>query len=110
VEQLVRELPAQTGWTERLTPGEVATALDDSTLLVLPSRSEGMGRVIVEAFCRGRPVVASRVGGIPDLVQDESNGLLVDPGDTDGIADALVRVLADSDLAARLGAGAHPGA
>lgn len=110
VEQLVRDLPAQTNWTGRLTQSGVASALDDSTLLVLPSRSEGMGRVIVEAFCRARPVVGSRVGGIPDLVQDERNGLLVEPGDTDGLADALVRVLAERELAARLGEGAHSSA
>ena len=110
VEQLVDDLPARTSWTERLTPSEVAAALDDSTLLVLPSRSEGIGRVIVEAFCRARPVVASRVGGIPDLVQDGSNGLLVEPGDTDGLADALVRVLDERELAERLGAGAHSSA
>ena len=110
VEQLVRDLPAQTMWTERLTPTEVAAALDDSTLLVLPSRSEGMGRVIVEAFCRARPVVASRVGGIPDLVQDGRNGLLVEPGDTDGLADALVRLLGGRELAERLGEGAHSSA
>jgi len=110
VEQLVRDLPAQTSWTGRLTQSGVASALDDSTVLVLPSRSEGMGRVIVEAFCRARPVVGSRVGGIPDLVQDESNGLLVEPGDTDGLADALVRVLTERDLAARLGVGAHSSA
>ena len=110
VEQLVNDLPAQTNWMERLTPSEVAAALNDSTLLVLPSRSEGMGRVIVEAFCRARPVVASRVGGIPDLVQDGSNGLLVQPGDTDGLADALVRVLDERELAERLGAGAHSSA
>ena len=110
VEQLVDDLPARTSWTERLTPSEVAAALDDSTLLVLPSRSEGMGRVIVEAFCRARPVVASRVGGIPDLVQDGSNGLLVQPGDTGGLADALVRVLDERELAERLGAGAHSSA
>ena len=77
---------------------------------MLPSRSEGMGRVVVEAFCRARPVVGSRVGGIPDLVQDGTNGLLVDPGDTDGLADALVRVLTDRELAERLGAGAHASA
>jgi glycosyltransferase involved in cell wall biosynthesis len=110
VEQLVRDLPEQASWTERLTPSEVASALDESTLLVLPSRSEGMGRVIVEAFCRARPVVASRVGGIADLVQDESNGLLVEPGDTEGLATALVRVLDERDLAERLGAGAHSSA
>ena len=110
VEQLVRDLPAQTSWTERLTQSSVASALDESTLLVLPSRSEGMGRVIVEAFCRARPVVGSRVGGIPDLVQDESNGLLVEPGDTGGLADALVRVLGEPELAERLAAGAHSSA
>jgi glycosyltransferase involved in cell wall biosynthesis len=110
VEQLVRELPAQTRWTERLTPAEVASALDESTLLVLPSRSEGMGRVIVEAFCRARPVVASRVGGIPDLVQDGTNGLLAEPGDADGLADALVRVLDRRELAERLAAGANSSA
>ena len=110
VEQLLRDLPAQTGWDERLAQPEVCRALDESTVLVLPSRSEGMGRVIVEAFCRGRGVVASRVGGIPDLVQDGRNGLLVTPGDTGALADALVRVLSERELAEQLGAGAHASA
>jgi glycosyltransferase involved in cell wall biosynthesis len=74
---------------------------------VLPSRSEGMGRVIVEAFCRARPVVASRVGGIPDLVEEHVNGLLVDPGDPEALANALVRVLDDRALAERLASGAQ---
>jgi glycosyltransferase involved in cell wall biosynthesis len=106
VEQLVRDLPEQTSWTARLTQAEISAALDDSTVLVLPSRSEGMGRVVVEAFCRGRGVVASRVGGIPDLVEDGRNGLLVAPGDLDALADAIVRVLGERELAERLGAGA----
>ena len=72
-----------------------------------PSRSEGLGRVVVEAFCRGRGVVASRVGGIPDLVTDGESGLLVPPGDAAALADALVRVLSDRELAERLGAAAH---
>jgi glycosyltransferase involved in cell wall biosynthesis len=110
VERLVGELPGQTSWTSQLSQDDVSRALDESTLLVLPSRSEGMGRVIVEAFCRSRPVVASRVGGIPDLVQDDVNGLLVTPGDTDALADALLRVLTDRGLAERLGAGAHSSA
>ena len=110
VERLVRDLPEQTSWSERLTQSEVSAALDESTLLVLPSRSEGMGRVVVEAFCRARPVVGSRVGGIPDLVEDGTNGVLVDPGDTDDLVEALVRLLTDRDLAERLSAGAHASA
>jgi glycosyltransferase involved in cell wall biosynthesis len=110
VERLGRDLPAQAAWTPRLTQPEIAAALDESTCLVLPSRSEGMGRVVVEGFCRGRGVIGARVGGITDLVEDGVNGLLVEPGDTDGLAEALVRVLSDRALAERLGRGAHASA
>ena len=106
-EELARDLPEQTRWTERLTTAEVVRALDEATVLVLPSRSEGLGRVVVEAFCRGRGVVASRVGGIPDIVEDGVTGLLVPPEDPAALADALVRVLKDRALAERLGAAAH---
>jgi glycosyltransferase involved in cell wall biosynthesis len=105
--RLVADLPEQTRWTEVLPTEEVARALDDATVLLLPSRSEGLGRVVVEAFCRGRGVVASRVGGIPDLVTDGETGKLVPPGDADALADALVRVLSDRALAERLGAAAR---
>ena len=87
-----------------LTRDGVVAALDGSTCLVLPSRSEGMGRIVVEALARGRPVVASMVGGLPELVHDGVNGALVDPDDPDAIADALVALLQDRELAARLGA------
>jgi glycosyltransferase involved in cell wall biosynthesis len=107
VDRLAADLPEQTQWTPRLTQAEVAAALDESTCLVLPSRSEGMGRVVIEAFCRGRGVIGSRVGGIVDLVDDGANGLLVEPGDTKGLADALVRVLGDRALAERLGRNAY---
>jgi glycosyltransferase involved in cell wall biosynthesis len=110
VERLVADFPEQVAWTPQLTQPEVARALDDSTFLVLPSRSEGMGRVVIEAFCRGRPVVGTRVGGIPDLVQDGVNGLLVEAGDTDALADALVRLLTDGELVRRLAAGAEANA
>jgi glycosyltransferase involved in cell wall biosynthesis len=66
-----------------------------------------MGRVVIEAFCRGRAVIGTRVGGIPDLVEDGVNGKLVDPGDPAALAEALVRVLADRDLAERLGQAAQ---
>jgi glycosyltransferase involved in cell wall biosynthesis len=85
----------------------VARALDESWALVLPSRSEGLPRVVIEAFCRGRAVVGSRAGGTPDLVEHERNGLLVDLDDPDALSNALVRVLSDRALAERLGAQAR---
>jgi glycosyltransferase involved in cell wall biosynthesis len=110
VERLLDDVPGQTSWDERLSQTQVSEALDDATALVLPSRSEGMGRVIVEAFCRARPVVGTRVGGIPDLVEDDQNGLLVEPRDAKALADAIVRILTDRNLAERLSAGAHASA
>ena len=103
-ERLVADFPERVRWDESLPTPEVARALDEATALVLPSRSEGLGRVVVEAFCRGRGVVGSRVGGIPDLVTDGESGLLVPPGDAAALADALVRALSDRELAERLGA------
>ena len=103
-EALVAELPGRVEWSPKLGADEVAGALDASTLLVLPSRSEGMGRVVIEAGCRARAVVGSRVGGIPDVVVDGETGLLVPPGDAGALSDALVRVLGDRELAERLGA------
>jgi glycosyltransferase involved in cell wall biosynthesis len=55
-----------------------------------------MGRVIVEALCRGRPVLGSDVGGIPDLVVDGENGVLVPPGDVEALASALTGLLTDT--------------
>jgi glycosyltransferase involved in cell wall biosynthesis len=106
IEELVRELPEQTAWTERLTQAEVAEAMDAATCLVLPSRSEGLGRVLVESFLRGRPAVAMGIGGITDVVTDGEDGLLV-LGD-EQLAEALVRVLGDRALAERLAAAARP--
>jgi glycosyltransferase involved in cell wall biosynthesis len=107
VERLVAESGGRVTWTPGLPGDEIAGALDAATVLVLPSRSEGLGRVVVEAFCRGRGVVGSRVGGIPDLVVDGESGLLVPPEDTAALADALVRTLLDHALAERLGAAAR---
>jgi glycosyltransferase involved in cell wall biosynthesis len=107
-EALVRDHGVQ--WDEELSSEEVARALDDAWVLVLPSRSEGMGRVLVEAFCRGRAVVGTRAGSIPNLVVDGVSGLLVEPGDPGALANALVRVLSDRSLAERLAEGARAAA
>ncbi len=68
-----------------------------------PSRSEGLGLTIVEAMAAGRPVVASRTGGIPEVVVDGDTGLLVEPENPGALAGALRRLLADPDLARRMG-------
>lgn len=110
VERLVADLPNQTSWTPTLSTSEVSGALDEATVLVLPSRSEGLGRVIVEALCRGRPVVASWSGGTPDVIEDGVNGILVHPEDTGTLADVLVRVLSDRELVERMAARARESA
>jgi glycosyltransferase involved in cell wall biosynthesis len=103
VEALVRDLSGQTSWERRLETPAVVQAFDDAWLLLLASRSEGTPRVVLEALCRGRAVVGARAGGIPDVVWDGETGVLVDPDGPDEIADALVRVLSDRDLAQRFG-------
>ena len=83
--------------------GDVPALLRELDLLVLPSFWEGFGLVLLEAMAAGRPVVATRVGPIPEVVLDGETGLLVEPGDPEGLAGAIVRVLGDRGLAERLG-------
>jgi len=103
INQLASDTPGRVRVIPKLPPPEVARSLDEATLLFLPSRSEGFPRVIIEAFTRGRPVVARAVGGIPDAVVSERNGLLVHSNEDDDFVEALVRVLSDQELARRLG-------
>jgi glycosyltransferase involved in cell wall biosynthesis len=93
-------------WDRRLEPPELAAAVDEARALVLPSASEGLPRIVIESFVRGRAVLGARAGGIPDIVEDGVNGLLVEPGDTEALAAALERLLTEEGLAERLGAGA----
>ncbi len=72
-------------------------------IFVLPSLNEGMGRVLVEAMAAGLPIVASRVGGIPDLVKDGKNGLLVPPADAPALAKAISDLLKDKEKRNRMG-------
>jgi glycosyltransferase involved in cell wall biosynthesis len=83
---------------------EIVAIMDASSCLALPSRSEGLARIALEAMARARPVVASRVGGIEELIEDGVNGRLVDAEDAAGLAAALVDVLGDRRRAAAMGA------
>lgn len=89
-------------WTEDPRP-----AFQEADVVTLPSRSEGFGRVLVEAACLAKPVVATRVGGIPEVVVDAETGLLVPPDNPSALAEALLRLLRDPDLRRRVGAAAR---
>ncbi len=83
---------------------EILPALD---LFVLASRNEGMGRALIEAMAAGLPVVACAVGGIPEVLEEGRDGLLIPPGDPDAIALAIGRLADDQALRAALGARAR---
>jgi trehalose synthase len=74
-----------------------------AAVVVQKSLKEGFGLTVTEAQWKGKPVVASRVGGIPVQIKDGFNGFLVEAGDEDGFADRIVRVLQDPDLGRTLG-------
>ena len=99
----------QLGLTELLTftgsldPDRVAELYPLADIVVLASFSEGVPVVLMEAMAHGRPVVATRVGGVPELVKDGHSGLIVPPGDTVALAGALRRILEDPELAANAG-------
>lgn len=89
--------------TGQLPRRQVLDVIDRSRCLVLPSRAEGLGRVLIEAMARARPVVASAVGGIPEVFEDGKDGRLVPPGDAAALATALIELLCDPVLARELG-------
>ncbi|MGZ8879717.1 MAG: glycosyltransferase family 4 protein [Halobacteriota archaeon] len=75
----------------------------DLTVLPTYTDAEGFGMVLAEANACGRPVIGTNVGGIPSLIQDQHNGLLVEPGDLRGLVQAISIVLSDGKLAKTLG-------
>ena len=82
---------------------EVADYYAAFDALILPSANEGTPVSAIEALAAGRPVVATRVGGVPDVVRDGVDGFLVEPGDVDGMAERLSQLAADASLRHRMG-------
>ncbi len=89
-----------TGYVEEMKVPLYTSACD---IFVLPSEVESFGIVLLEAMAAGRPCVASRVGGIPELIEDGVNGLLVESGKPDELATAILRVLNEPELAEKFG-------
>jgi glycosyltransferase involved in cell wall biosynthesis len=103
----LRALAAELGAGERVRLSgyhsdlrQLYEALD---VFALSSHREGLPNVLLEAMALEVPVVATRVAGVPSLLRDGENGLLVEPGDEEGLARAIGRLLADPGLRARLG-------
>jgi glycosyltransferase involved in cell wall biosynthesis len=105
----VRELASQLGVSERvelpgwLGPESKSAALAASTMFLLPSYHEGMPMALLEAMSWGMPVIATPVGGIPQIVTHEANGLLIPPADVAALTTAIERLLLDPALRIRLG-------
>jgi glycosyltransferase involved in cell wall biosynthesis len=90
-----------------LPSDNVANLMRKAQILCLPSHAEGTPNCVMEALACGLPVVATRVGGIPDIVEDNKSGILVDNGDVKGLAEALLRLLHDSESRLRMGQAAY---
>ncbi|MBU4231665.1 MAG: glycosyltransferase family 4 protein [Proteobacteria bacterium] len=107
----VRQLAASLGLAgavhflgERHDVPDLLNAMD---IFVLPSYSEGLSLALLEAMAAGKPVIATAVGGTPEVVTEGDNGLLIPPRDAGALAGALERLLADPALAQHLGANAR---
>jgi glycosyltransferase involved in cell wall biosynthesis len=87
------------GWVDNV--GDYLAAFD---LFILPSNKEGIGGILLDAMDRALPIVASRVGGLPEIVRDGDNGILFEPGSPDALQAAILSLYDDPDLRRRIGA------
>jgi glycosyltransferase involved in cell wall biosynthesis len=90
-------------WLGWLDADAKARALREADIFLMPSTSEGLPVALLEAMAYGKPIVATRVGGIPDVLADGTEGMLVPPGDVAALADAVATLVGDPDRAWRLG-------
>jgi glycosyltransferase involved in cell wall biosynthesis len=106
--QAANRLDPRIEWLGRRTPDEVLALIGEAACLVMPSIwYETFGRTIIEAFARGTPVVASRIGALAELVDEGRTGLLFRPGDAGDLASAVQRLGADPERLAKMRAEAR---
>jgi glycosyltransferase involved in cell wall biosynthesis len=108
-ENLIK-LATQLGVTDRVTLAgfqrNTAPYYGMATVVAVPSHSEGSPNVVLETMAAALPIVANRVGGVPEILEEGVTGLMVEPRNPGAMTKALLRLLSDADLRSRLGAAA----
>ena len=94
--------------TGRRSETELDAEYRNADILVVPSRFEPFGLVLLEGMARGLPIIASRVGGMPELVGESGSALWVPPGDPGALAEAIERLADDPALRRRMGSAGRP--
>jgi glycosyltransferase involved in cell wall biosynthesis len=103
LERLAAPLRDAVHFAGYLSQDAVAGALSEADAFVLPSFAEGLPVVLMEALATERPVIATQVAGVSELVEDGVTGFIVPPGDTEALADRIGRLADDPDLRTRMG-------
>ncbi len=85
------------------TRGDIYDIIPSMDVFVLSSLNEGLGRVLLEAMAAGRPVVATKVGGVPEVVKDGITGILVPPSDPEEMSSAIMKILTNPEMADAMG-------
>lgn len=90
-------------FTGKLSPERVREVMKDCYVFVLPSLSEGFGRVFIEAMALGKSVIGSNAGGIPEIIKDGENGFLIEPKDVDALTEKIKKLILEKNLAQSMG-------
>jgi glycosyltransferase involved in cell wall biosynthesis len=107
IEEIVKQLGLSSLVTFAGAQVEMADVYRSIDIFVLPSLNEGMPMTILEAMAASRPIVATRVGAVPKAILHRQTGLLVEPGDEAGLAEAMKELLSDPDFSRKLGRSAR---
>ncbi len=109
MQRMLRELAEKLGISERANirgwqdTQETSRLIESADIMLMPSRRESFGVSALEASAKGVPVVASKVGGLPEIIEDNVNGLLVPPEDVGACREAILKLAADRQLRQRMG-------
>jgi glycosyltransferase involved in cell wall biosynthesis len=96
------KLAGRSALTGRLSHADTLAVIKGADVFVLNSSYEGLSHLLIETLALGTPIIATRVGGNPEVIEDGVNGLLVPAGDAGALTEAIARVLGDAELRARL--------